>query len=95
MTTWTACAPDTALATPILPGHVLTDRQVHWTEIRSREERIPIAEYAARVVRSIPIRRYAEAREIGDVAAFLCSERASYVTGVSLQVDGGLIQSRF
>jgi 3-oxoacyl-[acyl-carrier protein] reductase len=88
-------ARDHVLVNAILPGHVLTDRQVHLNEIRSKEEGIPIEEYAARVVKSIPLQRYAEPREIGDVAAFLCSERASYISGASLQVDGGLIQSAF
>lgn len=88
-------AKDGVLVNALLPGHVLTDRQVHLNEIRSKEEGISIDDYAARVVRSIPIGRYAEAREIGDVVAFLVSERASYVTGITLQVDGGLIQSTF
>jgi 3-oxoacyl-[acyl-carrier protein] reductase len=91
----TEFARDNVLVNALLPGHVLTDRQVHLNEIRSKEEGIPIEEYAARVERSIPIRRYAEAREIGDVAAFLVSERASYLTGATIQVDGGLIQSTF
>ncbi len=88
-------ARDQVLVNAVLPGHVMTDPQVHLNEIRSKEEGIRIDEYAARVQRSIPIGRYAEAREIGDAVAFLCSERASYITGVTLQVDGGLIQSTF
>lgn len=88
-------AKDGVLVNALLPGHVLTDRQIHLNEIRSKEEGISIDDYAARVVRSIPIGRYAETREIGDVVAFLVSERASYVTGITLQVDGGLIQSTF
>lgn len=91
----TEFARDNVLVNALLPGHVMTDRQVHLNEIRSKEEGIPIEEYAARVERSIPIRRYAEPREIGDVAAFLVSERASYLTGATIQVDGGLIQSTF
>jgi 3-oxoacyl-[acyl-carrier protein] reductase len=91
----TEFARDGVLVNALLPGHVLTDRQIHLNEIRSKEEGVSIDEYAGRVQRSIPIGRYAEAREIGDVVAFLCSERASYVTGVTLQVDGGLIQSTF
>jgi len=88
-------ARDRILVNAVLPGHVLTDRQVHLNEIRSKEEGMSVDDYAARVVRSIPIQRYAEPREIGDVVAFLASERASYLTGVTLQVDGGLIQSTF
>jgi len=88
-------ARDHILVNAVLPGHVMTDRQVHLNEIRSKEEGVSIDEYASRVVRSIPIGRYAEPREIADVVAFLASERSSYLTGVTLQVDGGLIQSTF
>ncbi len=42
---------------------------------------------------TIPLRRLGTAREVGDVVAFLCSERASYVTGTVIQVDGGLVRS--
>lgn len=88
-------ARDGVLVNAVLPGHVLTDRQVHLNEIRSREEGVSVEDYAARVQQTIPLGRYGEPGEIGNVVAFLCSERASYVTGVSLQVDGGVIQSTF
>ena len=39
---------------------------------------------------AIPLRRLGTPREIGDVAAFICSERASYVSGTVLLVDGAL-----
>jgi len=41
-------------------------------------------------LRAIPLRRLGSTREIGDVVAFLCSERAAYVTGTVVPVDGGL-----
>lgn len=41
---------------------------------------------------SIPLRRLGTTREIGDVVAFLCSPRASYVTGTVIAVDGGLVR---
>ncbi|MCA1609892.1 MAG: SDR family oxidoreductase [Acidobacteria bacterium] len=88
-------ARDNVLVNAVLPGHVLTDRQVHLNEIRSNEEGIAIEAYAERVERAIPIGRYASPGELGDVIAFLCGEGASYLSGATVQVDGGLIQSTF
>jgi 3-oxoacyl-[acyl-carrier protein] reductase len=77
----------------ILTGHILTDRQYALADVRTREQGITHEEYFAGQSAEIPLRRIGEPREIGEVVAFLASERASYVTGVSLQVDGGLIRS--
>jgi 3-oxoacyl-[acyl-carrier protein] reductase len=44
-------------------------------------------------LRTIPLRRLGTPREIGDVVAFLCSDRAAYVTGALITVDGGLTRS--
>ena len=41
-------------------------------------------------LRTIPLRRLGTTREIGDVVAFLCSDRAAYVTGAVIPIDGGL-----
>ena len=41
----------------------------------------------------IPVGRLGTIEEMGDVVAFLCSQRASYVNGVNLLVDGGLARS--
>jgi 3-oxoacyl-[acyl-carrier protein] reductase len=86
---------DGVLVNAVMPGHIFTDRQKHLNEIRSKEEGTSVEAYAARVVETIPIRRYGRAEEIGDVVAFLASERASYVTGATIQVDGGVIQGTF
>ena len=68
----------------ILPGRIATDRIAHLHG--SIEE----AEKVARD--TIPAGRLGTAEEIAAAAAFLCSERASYITGVALLVDGGLTQ---
>jgi 3-oxoacyl-[acyl-carrier protein] reductase len=74
-------AQDGILVNAVLPGHFMTDRQKQLSEIR--------AEYLQKAVTSIPLGRYGEPRELADVIAFLCSERASFVTGTSVLVDGG------
>ena len=86
---------DGVLVNAVLPGHVLTDRQIELNEIRSKQEGVSMEEYEGRTVRSIPMGRYGEPREIGEVVAFLASDRASYLTGASIPVDGGIISSTF
>jgi 3-oxoacyl-[acyl-carrier protein] reductase len=86
---------DGVLVNALLPGHVLTDRQIELNEIRSKQEGVSMEEYEGRAVKSIPIGRYGEPREIGEVVAFLASDRASYLTGASIPVDGGIIPSTF
>ncbi|MDP9340922.1 MAG: SDR family oxidoreductase, partial [Actinomycetota bacterium] len=44
---------------------------------------------------AVPMGRLGQPPELGDVVAFLASERASYVTGAMLSVDGGLLQGLF
>lgn len=85
--------PSNITVNAILTGHILTDRQFALADVRTREKGITHEEYFAGQAAEIPLRRIGEPREIGEVVAFLASEQASYVTGVSLQVDGGLIRS--
>lgn len=47
-------------------------------------------EFVAEAGKQIPIGRMGEARECADLACFLCSEQGSYITGTSINVDGGL-----
>ena len=88
-------ARDGILVNAVLPGHFLTDRQRHLAEIRSKEQGIAEEEYFRKAAESIPLGRIGDPRELADVVAFLCSERASYVTGASIQIDGGLYRGTF
>lgn len=89
----TECASDNVLVNALLPGHVMTDRQLQLGRVRSERDGISVERYFELAQAEIPARRFGQPGEIGDVAAFLCSERASYLTGASIQVDGGLVQT--
>lgn len=78
-------AADGVTINSVLPGRIATDR------IAANAGSMEAAEEAAR--EQVPIGRLGSVEEIAAAAAFLCSERASYVTGVSLLVDGGLTRS--
>ena len=79
----------------ICPSAVLTDRMVKLTEAAAEREGRSYDEILQTAQASIPARRFSTPAEIGDFAAFLCSQRASYITGVSHMIDGGLTKSVF
>ncbi len=85
-------AADNVTVNNVAPGYTLTERQDELAEARARalgktkEEMIEL--WAAQT----PIRRLASPEEIAAAIAFLASERASYITGVTLQVDGGWVK---
>ena len=88
-------AKDGITVNAILTGHFLTDRQRQLAEIRSKEQGITPQDYLDKSVKDIPLGRFGDPRELADVVTFLASDRASYLTGTSIQIDGGYIRSTF
>lgn len=77
----------------IIPGRIDTDRVRQLDEINARKQSTSVEQARAKAEAAIPMRRYGEIEEFGRVGAFLLSNAASYVTGASVQVDGGQIRS--
>ena len=77
----------------ILPGYTRTDRVEQLARATGEKTGKSVADAFAKWEREIPMGRLGEPREFAALAAFLASERASYITGTSIAVDGGWIRS--
>ena len=75
----------------LLPGRIATPRARQINEAAAAQSGISVADVEQSSTGEIPAGRYGEPDEFGAVAAFLCSARASYVTGAALRCDGGLV----
>jgi 3-oxoacyl-[acyl-carrier protein] reductase len=77
----------------LVPGRIDTDRVRQLDEINAKRQNVTPDEAKKRATATIPLGRYGETAEFGRVGAFLLSPAASYMTGSTVQVDGGLIRS--
>jgi 3-oxoacyl-[acyl-carrier protein] reductase len=91
----TELAPEGITVNNVAPGWTLTERQDEVAESRGRVEGKTKDEMIAGWAAQVPIGRLASAEEIAAAVAFLASGRASYITGVTLQVDGGWVRGLF
>ncbi len=77
----------------VASGMILTDR-VRQTSLRTRlDQGMSEPEALDDIARSIPARRVGRPDELGALVAFLASDRAAYITGVTIPVDGGMVRS--
>jgi 3-oxoacyl-[acyl-carrier protein] reductase len=86
-------ARDGITANIILPGRIGTDRIRFLDESKANREGRTIQSVTAESTGSIPMGRYGRPEEYADAVAFLASDRASYITGSVIRIDGGLIPS--
>jgi 3-oxoacyl-[acyl-carrier protein] reductase len=86
-------AADGVTVNNLLPGYTRTERVVDLATQMALAGGTTPAEFIGRWEKEIPMGRIGEPREFGAAAAFLASERASYITGQSIAVDGGWIRA--
>jgi 3-oxoacyl-[acyl-carrier protein] reductase len=77
----------------VLPGRIRTDRFLEHQMDRAQRRGWTLDEQVASQSVDIPAGRVGTPEEFASMVVFLASERASYVTGTAIQVDGGLIRS--
>lgn len=73
----------------LLPGQIATDRLASLHQGRAAASGLTREEVTARAIAAIPAGRLGRAEEFGDMAAFLASPRAAFITGTAIRVDGG------
>ena len=77
----------------LLPGRINTDRVDALDAAAAARRDTDVRTVRAESFAAIPAGRYGRPEEFGAAAAFLCSDSASYITGVALRCDGGLVRS--
>lgn len=79
----------------ISQGYVLTDRIRSLAKMNSEKEGTSYDEALEKMREAVPMKRFADPEEVGDLVSFLCSDEAGYITGTNIQIDGGIIRAPF
>jgi 3-oxoacyl-[acyl-carrier protein] reductase len=73
----------------VLPGATLTGRLESIIQNKSKNSGKSLESISEEMQNAIPARRFAEPKEVADAILFLASERAAYINGINMPVDGG------
>lgn len=88
-------APYGITVNSICPGYTRTERVEELAKSFAEKGKGTVEDFYKNIEESIPLGRLGAPEEIAQAVAFLVSERAAYITGVSLQVDGGFVKGLF
>jgi len=89
----TELATDGITVNCVAPGYTRTERVIELNAANAARENTTASAVEQRLVASIPMKRLGEPHELASLIAFLASKRAAYITGTTLQVDGGYVRS--
>jgi 3-oxoacyl-[acyl-carrier protein] reductase len=81
------------LVNTVCPGAFETERHIALAQKRAEQEGLSVEESSRKHAKEIPLGRFGRPEEFADLVVFLASERASYITGTAIQIDGGVIRS--
>lgn len=76
----------------VAPGHFMTARQQEISKARAAKKGVSVEQYLREMSKTIPAGRYGTPSELAHVITFLASEKASYINGATVSVDGGLVK---
>ena len=79
----------------VTPGFILTARQEEISTSRAAKRGITVQDYMTELAGTVPVGRYGNPEELAHVIVFLASERASYINGATIGVDGGLLKGLY
>ncbi|HSR32524.1 MAG TPA: SDR family oxidoreductase [Anaerolineae bacterium] len=85
-------AADGITVNNVAPGYTRTARVLDLAKARAAEQGRTVEEIMAETTVTFPMQRMGEPEELSALVAFLASERASYITGTTIQVDGGYVR---
>ncbi len=89
----TELAPDNILVNNVCPGIIFTDRIKQLATVRAEEAGISYEATLEKMTADIPLGRIGDPEEFANLVVFLASEKASYITGTTIQADGGMVKS--
>ena len=88
-------AKDNILINVVCPGPTLTDRMKELIKSQIKSTGKTEAEILSTWINEIPLGRLGKPEELANLVTFLCSNKANYITGTTIQIDGGFVKSSF